>query len=105
MTGGPAPCGSQRYVVPLLLTDANTAAMVKALLLDVICYRLYARRMPIPEDAAIAYKAAIGRAEKIGAGTIGLVGEVQVGAAPAGAGTITVEATERILSRETMNGL
>ena len=34
-----------------------------------------------------------------------VVGEVQVGAAPAGAGTITVEATERILSRETMNGL
>lgn len=95
----------QQWVVPLQLTDANTAAMVEAMLLDVIVYRLYARRMPIPEDAIAAYETAKALAEKIGSGTIGLVGEIEIDEAPAAGGAIIVDAETQVISREDMKGL
>jgi len=96
---------AQAYTVPLALGDANAAAAVKAMLLDVIVFRLLMRRMPVPEDAVTAYKAAMARAKEIATKVVGLVGETPVGTAPAGGGSIAIDASERVISREEMEGL
>jgi len=96
---------AQAYVLPLTLGDANAAAAVRAMLLDVIVFRLLMRRMPVPEDAVTAYKAAMARAKEIATKVVGLVGETPVGTDPAGGGRITLDSSERILTRDSMNGL
>ena len=96
---------AQAYTIPLDLADTNTAAMVKTALLDVVLYRLMLRRPPVIEDYSNGYKNAIAWAEKIAAGSLGLPGESPVGEAPAGGGRIAIDASERIFSRESFEGL
>lgn len=96
---------AQAYTIPLDLGDANTAAMVRTALLDAVVYRLFARKPPVPEDFYNAYRNAIAWAEKVGEGKLGLVGEVPVDEAPAGGGRIAIDASERVFSRESFEGL
>jgi len=96
---------AHKYVLPLALSDTTTSAVVKTYLIDAIVYRLSARRPPIPEDVAADYQRALAWADKVAAGTVGLVGETLRGSSPAPGGSIRIDATERVIDRESMSGL
>ena len=97
---------TQRYSLPTTLagTDATSVA-VRARLLDAVSYRLNARRPPVPEDIDLAYKRALDWARDIATGKVGLTDWSEVGTPPAAVGRITIDADERVISRESTKGL
>lgn len=98
---------AQRYRLPLAMSDSNTAAVVRTKLLDAIVYRLIMHRDRRVEDTIeTAYRDAIKWSEAIATGRLGLHGETQLPASPAGGGGMMIAgSTPKVISRETMKGL
>ena len=96
---------AHKYTLPLGLSDTTTSAAVKTYLIDAIVYRLAVRRDAVSEEIAAMYRAAIAWADKVAAGAIGLDGETLRGSSPAPGGSIRIDSTERVIDRESMNGL
>ncbi|HUW32881.1 MAG TPA: DUF1320 domain-containing protein [Planctomycetota bacterium] len=96
----------QRYTLPLGLADTNTAAVVRAMMLDAVVYRLYMHRdQAVSEEHLNAYRHAVEWASRIAAGKLGLVGEAGVSESPAQGGQMIVSGSPRVVSRETMRGV
>ena len=95
----------QKYEMPLTLTNATTATVVRTKLLDCVEWRLHGRRQPVPADIDANRKLAMAWAQAIAAGKIGLPGETPLGESPADAGRIVIDATARVVDRDSTKGL
>jgi len=96
----------QRYVLPLALSDTNTASVVQGMMIDAVVYRLYMRRdHAVTEEHTAAYRHAVEWSEKIAAGKLGLLGETERSESPSGVGQVIVDGSSRVISRETTQGL
>lgn len=95
----------RRYRLPLALTSTYTAGLVEAVCLDAVIYRLYLRKRIVPEDIRAAYERSIAWAKDAAAGRVVLEGETTADDPPAAGGIMIAETTERIMSREDMDGL
>ncbi len=65
---------ARRYDVPVDTSDAERAAMLKGIVLDIAVYRLMLRRVPVSDDHVRAYEAATAVLTKIARGEIVLPG-------------------------------
>jgi len=96
----------QKYTLPLVLTDANSAAVVRAKCLDAVVYRLVVHRDRVVDESLLAaYKAAVAWSERIATGALGLIGETLTGSSPAPGGAMLIVGGEQVIDRESMKGL
>lgn len=97
---------AQQYAVPLTLSDASTAVIIRTIAGDIAGYQLVSRVQAgsIPQTMQDLYDNAIEKLKLIAAGKVHLPGESQVEADKPGAG-IVVLGDDPILTRESMDGL
>jgi phage gp36-like protein len=95
----------RRFAVPVdVLRFPEAGAVIRAVALDVIEYRLHARRPPIPDDVATRYRAAAAWLVQISEGNAALPAVAPLPAA-AGAGIVAhVLGNPATLSRKTFEG-
>jgi phage gp36-like protein len=96
----------RRYAVPVVLSDyPELAGVLKSAALDLAEYRLHARRSTAPAEVKAKHEAALGWLRRIAAGEAVLptAGEAALNAAAGFAGLAA--GAERVLTRESMEGL
>lgn len=96
----------RRYAVPVDTTQhVELAALLKSIALDLIEYRLHARRPPVPADVERKHRAAIEWLEQVAAGQAILPAASELPAHPAEGIRAAVCGPPRVLSREEMEAL
>lgn len=97
---------ARRYAVPIDLTvHPEVADVLKSFVLDVIEYRLYSRRPPIPQDVIAKRSHAVSWLRQVAEGTVALPAMQSIAENPAiglsGEGTSSV----RVFSRDDLREL
>ena len=97
---------ARRYGVPVNTTaNDQVAAVLKATTLDVIEYRLHARRPFLPDDVATRYRAALTWLARVGAGEIFLPTATELPASAINGVVAMSGGNAAVLSRDELAGL
>lgn len=92
---------AQRYAVPIDLAEhPGTAAVLQSLVLDLVEYRLYARRPPVPRDILAKRDAALTHFQRVARGEAMLPSADEIEPNPASGFRAATTGDERILSRD-----
>ncbi len=92
---------ARRYAVPIdLTTHLNVSPLLKSITLDLVEYRLHARRREIPDDVVVKRTAAVVWLQRVAKGDVSLpsVAEIDINAAT-GINAMTT-GNERVLTRD-----
>jgi phage gp36-like protein len=96
---------ARRYAVPIdLSANAEPAALLTTVVLDLIEYRLHTRRPPVPADVVAKRTATIKWLEQIAAGTVELPSVTPLNANPAKGWGAATTGDARVLSRKELAG-
>lgn len=96
----------RRYRVPVdVTTDADIAVCLKSLTLDLVEFRLHARRPPVPQDVRLKREAAIKWLQQIASGAALLPSAVEIPGHDSGGIVSEFIHPERIMSREQLENL
>ena len=96
----------RRYQVPIDGTiDAEVAACLKSIAINLVEYRLHARRPPVPDDVRLKYEATIQWLRRIASGEALLPSAVEIPANEAIGIVGELTHSERIMSREELENL
>lgn len=95
---------SQRYSVPIdLNTHAEVAGVLKSITLDLVEYRLHARRRDVPVDVITKRDAAIVWLQRVGRGETGLPSVAPIATNPASGVHAETTGDARLLSRDELS--
>ncbi|MFO0972764.1 MAG: phage protein Gp36 family protein [Phycisphaerae bacterium] len=94
---------ARRWAVPLELSGLGGAAgLIRGWVLDVVEYRLHARRPPVPADVIRKHDAAVSALQRLVSGGMALPTNVGVAANAAAAPVAEVTGPARMFSRESL---
>lgn len=92
---------ARRYAVPIdVSVNSELAALLTTVVLDLVEYRLHARRPPVPGDVVAKRDAAIKWLGQIAAGAVELPSVASLGANPATGFRAATAGDDRVLSRD-----
>ncbi len=94
---------AQRTAVPVdLARYPELAAVLKSIVLDLIAYRLYARRPPVPEDVSWQRLNAVRWLERVAGGDVRLPAAAEPPANPAAGPSAAAIGSPRVLTRDAL---
>jgi phage gp36-like protein len=97
---------ARRYRVPIdTVQHAEVTALLKTVTLNVIEYRLHARRPPVPPDIETRYRAALNWLAQVGAGEVLLPSAAELPGNPANGPVAVKGGNKAALSRDELAGL
>ncbi len=96
----------RRYAVPVNVTgDEELAGVLKSVALDLVEYRLHARRPPVPEETRRKRDSAVRWLLRAASGEVVLPAGSELPTNPAGGITGEVTGSARVMSREELDDL
>ena len=97
---------ARRYQVPIdLVAHSDLSDLLASITLDLVEYRLRARRPPVPEDARLRRDQAVDWLRRVADGRINLPSATEV-ASNATRGTLgAISGEDRLLSRDELSGM
>ena len=96
----------RRYAVPVDVTgEEELAGVLKSVTLDLVEYRLHARRPPVPEDIRLKRDSAVRWLQRAASGEVVLPAGSELATNPAGGITGEVTGAARVLSRDELEDL
>jgi len=96
----------RRHAVPVDVTGhEELAAVLKSVTLDLVEYRLHARRPPVPEEMRRKRESAVRWLQRVASAEVVLPTRTEVESNPAGGVTGEVVGSPRVMSREELEDL
>ena len=96
----------RRYAVPVDVTGGEElAGVLKSVTLDLVEYRLHARRPPVPDDVRGKRESAVQWLQRVASGQAVLPAANELATNPAGGITGEVTGAARVMSREELEDL
>lgn len=96
----------RRYAVPVTVTgNEELAGVLKGVTLDLVEYRLHARRPPVPEEIRRKRDASVQWLQRVASGAVVLPAVSELATNPASGITGEVTGAPRVMSREALEDL
>lgn len=95
---------ARRYAVPVdVSANSELAALFTTIVLDLVEYRLHARRPPVPVDVVAKREEAVKWLNQVASGAVELPSVASLGANPATGFQAATTGDERVLSRDELS--